>query len=65
MRQSTAWRTGPADASHVFEAGKYVGYPPRSQEHRGLQTLRGWLLEEAREYCRQIPALRRDDTSVA
>jgi LysR family glycine cleavage system transcriptional activator len=29
----------------------WLVYPPRSQEHRGLQVFREWLLGEAAEYC--------------
>ncbi|MFZ0870043.1 MAG: LysR substrate-binding domain-containing protein [Rhodanobacter sp.] len=35
----------------------WLVYPPRSQEHRGLQVFRDWLLAEAEDYCRQMPAL--------
>lgn len=34
----------------------WLVYPPRSQEHRGLQTFRRWLLAEAADYCRLLPA---------
>jgi DNA-binding transcriptional LysR family regulator len=33
----------------------WLVYPPRSQEHRGLQIFRDWLLAEAADYCRQLP----------
>lgn len=33
----------------------WLVYPPRSQEHRGLQTFRTWLLAEADDYCRRLP----------
>lgn len=35
----------------------WLVYPPRSQEHRGLQVFREWLLAEAAGYCRQVPHL--------
>jgi len=38
----------------------WLVYPPRSQEHRGLQTFRAWLLAEADDYCNQIAALHPD-----
>ncbi|MEP7185286.1 MAG: LysR substrate-binding domain-containing protein [Rhodanobacter sp.] len=34
----------------------WLVYPPRSQEHRGLQIFREWLLAEAAQYCRDMPA---------
>jgi len=46
------------------EDAYWLVYPPRSQEHRGLQLFREWLLAEAEDYCQQMPALRRDDTAV-
>jgi LysR family transcriptional regulator, glycine cleavage system transcriptional activator len=30
----------------------WLVYPPRSQEHPGLQVFREWLLAEATEYCK-------------
>jgi len=33
----------------------WLVYPPRSQEHRGLQIFREWLLAEADDYCRRLP----------
>lgn len=33
----------------------WLVYPPRSQDHRGLQLFREWLLAEAETYCRQLP----------
>jgi len=42
----------------------WLVYPPRSQEHRGLQLFREWLLAEADEYGRQMSAFRPDDTAV-
>lgn len=33
----------------------WLVYPPRSQEHRGLQHFREWLLAEADDYCRRLP----------
>ena len=42
----------------------WLVYPPRSQEHRGLQLFREWLLVEAEDYCRQMSAFRPDDTGV-
>jgi len=38
----------------------WLVYPPRSQEHRGLQVFRQWLLDEAQAYCAQMPQLRED-----
>jgi DNA-binding transcriptional LysR family regulator len=35
----------------------WLVYPPRSQEHRGMQVFRAWLLAEADEYCRQLPGM--------
>jgi len=35
----------------------WLVYPPRSQEHRGLQVFREWLLAEADDYCRQLPGM--------
>lgn len=35
----------------------WLVYPARSQEHRGLQVFREWLLAEAAGYCRQVPHL--------
>lgn len=35
----------------------WLVYPPRSLEHRGMQAFREWLLAEADDYCRQMPAL--------
>ena len=34
----------------------WLVYPPRSQEHRGLQVFREWLLAEAQDYCRECLA---------
>ena len=34
----------------------WLVYPPRSQEHRGLQVFREWLLAEADDYCRECLA---------
>jgi LysR family glycine cleavage system transcriptional activator len=42
----------------------WLVYPPRSQEHRGLQVFRDWLLAEAGDYCRQMPVSPRDDAAV-
>ncbi|OOG49589.1 LysR substrate-binding domain-containing protein [Rhodanobacter sp. C01] len=42
----------------------WLVYPPRSQEHRGLQLFREWLLAEANDYGRQMSAFRPDDTAV-
>ncbi|OOG40214.1 LysR substrate-binding domain-containing protein [Rhodanobacter sp. C05] len=42
----------------------WLVYPPRSQEHRGLQLFREWLLAEADDYRRQMSAFRPDDTAV-
>jgi len=33
----------------------WLVYPPRSQEHRGLQAFRAWLLAEAEDYCSRLP----------
>ena len=35
----------------------WLVYPPRSQEHHGLQAFRGWLLAEADDYCRRMPGM--------
>ncbi|KRE83524.1 biotin transporter BioY [Rhodanobacter sp. Soil772] len=43
----------------------WLVYPPRSQEHRGLQLFREWLLAEADDYRRQMSAFRPDDTAVS
>ncbi|MDE2154571.1 MAG: LysR family transcriptional regulator [Xanthomonadaceae bacterium] len=40
----------------------WLVYPQRSQEHRGLQLFREWLLAEAADYCRQMPAMGSDVT---
>jgi len=42
----------------------WLVYPPRSQEHRGLQLFREWLLAEADDYRRQMSAFRPGDTAV-
>jgi DNA-binding transcriptional LysR family regulator len=42
----------------------WLVYPPRSQEHRGLQLFRAWLLAEADDYRQQMSAFRPDDTAV-
>jgi LysR family transcriptional regulator, glycine cleavage system transcriptional activator len=42
----------------------WLVYPPRSQEHRGLQLFREWLLAEAGDYVRQMSAFRPGDTAV-
>ena len=42
----------------------WLVYPPRSQEHRGLQLFREWLLAEADDYRRQMSAFRPDDKAV-
>ena len=34
------------------EFAHYLVYPPRSEQHAGLQALRDWLLQEARDYTR-------------
>jgi DNA-binding transcriptional LysR family regulator len=39
----------------------WLVYPPRVQEHRGLQAFRQWLLAEADDYRRQLPALPHDN----
>jgi LysR family transcriptional regulator, glycine cleavage system transcriptional activator len=39
----------------------WLVYPPRSQEHRGLQRFREWLLAEAQVYVRQMPMLPQED----
>ncbi|MGC1547899.1 MAG: LysR substrate-binding domain-containing protein [Rhodanobacter sp.] len=38
----------------------WLVYPSRSQEHRGFQAFRAWLLTEADDYCNQIEALHPD-----
>jgi DNA-binding transcriptional LysR family regulator len=35
----------------------WLVYPPRSQDHPGLQLFRAWLHAEARDYCSQMPSL--------
>ncbi len=42
----------------------WLVYPPRSQEHRGLQRSRDWLLAEAAEYRGQMSSFRPDDLAV-
>jgi DNA-binding transcriptional LysR family regulator len=42
----------------------WLVYPSRSQEHRGLQLFREWLLAEADDYGRQMSAFRPDDTAI-
>jgi len=42
----------------------WLVYPPRSQEHRGLQLFREWLLAESDDYGRQMSAFRPDDKPV-
>jgi LysR family glycine cleavage system transcriptional activator len=42
----------------------WLVYPPRSQEHRGLQVFRDWLLAEAADYFRQMPVSPRDDAAL-
>ncbi|MBA2079789.1 LysR substrate-binding domain-containing protein [Rhodanobacter sp. PCA2] len=37
--------------SHAY----WLVYPPRSEQHRGLQVFREWLLAEADDYRRQLP----------
>ena len=37
----------------------WLVYPPRSAEQRGQQSFRAWLLAEAEDYCRRLPALPR------
>lgn len=44
------------------EDAYWLVYPPRSLEHRGLQAFREWLLAEADDYCRQLPALGKPET---
>jgi LysR family glycine cleavage system transcriptional activator len=46
------------------EEAYWLVYPPRSQEHRGLQLFREWLLAEAEDYRAQMSAFRPDDTTV-
>ncbi|HEY8327197.1 MAG TPA: LysR substrate-binding domain-containing protein [Rhodanobacter sp.] len=41
----------------------WLVYPPRSQEHRGLQVFRAWLLAEAEDYRRQMPGMGGDGTT--
>lgn len=43
----------------------WLVYPPRSQEHRGLQVFREWLLAEADAYCTQMPRLRSTEAAPA
>ena len=45
------------------EDAYWLVYPPRSQEHRGLQLFREWLLAEAQEYCRQMPGMGGEGTT--
>jgi LysR family glycine cleavage system transcriptional activator len=42
----------------------WLVYPPRSQEHRGLQLFREWLRIEADDYCGQMSVFRPDDTPI-
>ena len=42
----------------------WLVYPPRSQEHRGLQVFRDWLLAEAEDYCREMPALQCEEPAA-
>jgi DNA-binding transcriptional LysR family regulator len=42
----------------------WLVYPPRSLEHRGMQAFREWLLAEADDYCRQLPALRQEGVAT-
>ncbi|MEI7035422.1 LysR substrate-binding domain-containing protein [Fulvimonas yonginensis] len=42
----------------------WLVYPPRSQEHQGLQVFRQWLLAEADDYCRQMPRLREEEPAT-
>lgn len=46
------------------EDAYWLVYPSRSQEHRGLQLFREWLLAEAEEFCRQMPALGHDVAAI-
>ena len=48
----------------AVEEAYWLVYPPRSQEHRGLQLFREWLLAEADDYRRQMSAFRPDDTAI-
>lgn len=43
----------------------WLVYPARSQEHRGLQVFRQWLLAEAEAYCAQMPQLCGDEAVPA
>jgi DNA-binding transcriptional LysR family regulator len=43
----------------------WLVYPPRSQEHRGLQAFRKWLLVEAEAFCGQMPELCSDEAGPA
>ncbi len=43
----------------------WLVYPPRAQEHRGLQAFRTWLLAEAEEYCSRLPIMGRGAAAPA
>ncbi|GLQ89517.1 LysR substrate-binding domain-containing protein [Dyella flagellata] len=42
----------------------HLVYPPRSEDHRGMATFRGWLLQEAEAYCREMPQPQRGEAAV-
>lgn len=42
----------------------WLVYPPRSQEHHGLQAFRGWLLAEAEDYSRGMLQLGQGSTAA-
>ncbi|MFC5527431.1 LysR substrate-binding domain-containing protein [Rhodanobacter ginsengisoli] len=46
------------------EEAYWLVYPSRSQQHRGLQLFREWLLDEAGDYRQQMLAFRPEDTTV-
>jgi DNA-binding transcriptional LysR family regulator len=43
----------------------WLVYPERSREHHGLQAFRCWLLGEAEDYCRRMPALSENGPATA
>jgi LysR family transcriptional regulator, glycine cleavage system transcriptional activator len=42
----------------------YLVYPPRSDEHRGVQTFRAWLHGQAQAYDGDMPQVRNDDVAA-
>jgi LysR family transcriptional regulator, glycine cleavage system transcriptional activator len=52
------------DRYMIAKEAYYVVHPPRSDDHRGVNTFRDWLLAQADIYCRQMPELNYDIASV-